>query len=217
MSSLDQNKTKKDKQNHQNRVFRFIELEITNVKVINFLSKLTNKIDDIKELLRPFINLIVQSLINDVFSKDIQQIHMETKNDFILIDYNNPLIKDIVPNIKEFFSNECSIETDFKMSQYIKTCQIDLTEYSNLKSNYYYFFFIINRENYPFSVIFIGCKEILKNENGELIEQIIYINNLITEKDSKKIKSSKYLSERKKQKKEYEKKLIFYDKESTFL
>lgn len=189
-----------------NRMFQFIQLDISNVKVIQLLSDKNNKIESFKELLKPFIKIIIESITTTVFVNYNKSLTMELRNDFIIIDCDYKPISDIVPFMSDFFKAECDIETDQRITQYLKTCQINLKDFGCINYGYYYFFFMINRKIFPFNLCFIGCKYI------EESTEIIFINDLMTKTvNSEKIHSSNFISERKKQKKIYEDKLIFYD------
>lgn len=208
-SSLDDPPSKRQTTTHYERVFQSIQLDISNVKAINLLSDKSNKIGNFKELLKPSIEIIINSLINHMFYGDSRQLTMELRHDFIIIDSDYKPISDVVPYLKEFFKDTCDHETDQRIGQYMKACQINLLDFGEPRSEYYYFFFIINRNVFPFKLFFLGCRYIdLSDENIN----VFYINDLMRSKEDDKSKSSSIvLSKKKKDEKKYRDKLTFVD------
>lgn len=206
MSSLDDSQPKKQTTSDSfERTFQSIQLDITNVKAIGLLSDKSKSIDSFKKLLKPSIEIVISSLISCLFNGNTNQLTMELRHDFIIIDSDYKPISDIVPNIKKMFK-DCDSETDQRLGQYIKTCQIKLSDFENIKSEYYYFFFLINRDVFPFKLFFLGCKYV---DISEDTHDILYIDNLT--RSNKDKQNSTIISKKKKDEKKYRDKLTFVD------
>lgn len=210
MASLDDNHSQPKKQTtfaSFDRTFQSIQLDIPNVKAIGLLSDKSKKIEHFKKLLKPSIEIIISSLINLLFHGDAKQLTMELRHDFIIIDSDYIHISSVVPNLKKMFKDSCDSETDQRIGQYIKSCQIKLSDFDGIKSEYYCFFFLINRDVFPFKLFFLGCKYVDLSEDDN---DIIYIDNLIRS-NKERHKSITMMSKKKKDEKKYRDKLTFVD------
>lgn len=189
------------------RTFQSVELDISNAKIIGSLSDKSNKMDSFRKLLKPSIHVIITAIIKQSFSSDPQQIRMESKHDFIILDSHYEPIASIVPNLDKLFKKDCDYETDQRLGEYIKTCQIRLSDFKQPKKQHYCFFFLINRDVYPFNLFFLGCKyiDIIEDE-----PHIFYIKDLVR-LSTENQKTSVILSKKKKDEKKYRDKLMFVD------
>src|SRR5690349_678640 len=120
MSSLDDHfQPKKQKQSPSSaafdKTFQSVELDISNGKAIGLLSDRSNKIDSFKKLLKPSIKIIIKAIIKQSFHGDTQQLTMESKHDFVIMDSHYDPISSIVPNLDELFKAECDSETDQRL------------------------------------------------------------------------------------------------------
>jgi len=208
MASLDDHQSKKQTTSTSfDRTFRSIQLDIPNVKAIGLLSDKSKEIKHFKKLLKPSIEIIISSLIYHIFHGDAKQLTMELRHDFIIIDSDYKHISNIVPNLKKMFKDSCDSETDQRIGQYIKSCQIKLSDFEGVKSEYYYFFFLINRDVFPFKLFFLGCKYIDLSEDDN---DIFYIDSLIRS-NKEKPNSMAIMCKKKKDEKKYRDKLTFVD------
>ena len=140
---------------------------------------------ELKSNIFHFLDNIFQQILSNNFKNDLKQLSMYYKHDFVLIETDNPLISNYIPDIFLLFKEiALSSGTDRKinyeiiqrLSKSLESCEIYLNDCIFQKLDHYYFLFLIDRNTFPSYLIFLGY---YLHNSKENIGKSVFIDSLV--------------------------------------
>lgn len=162
---------------HANK-FSIYDLVFANQLIESTLRDGSKPISIFTQVLYVYLETIMDSIIAKQLDKK-DQFTISLSKSAILIDTSYPDIKTTIPHIHELFDDATEQAKKEMLSDFLGSCQLDLSTICDMEVMRYYFIFLVNRTSTPVKIMFLGYHKMESDSPKH-----VFVANLIrTEKD----------------------------------